>query len=194
MLYIFDMGGVVTTTAKIFSDVADQLGITKEQFKEYCGSDDGMDLFEAASKGFVNAREFWEEFSRRSGMNVNTDWFHFLFHPENIPGTRELVAALKSQGHRVVCGTNTMDSHYHNHLERGDYAIFDQTYASHFMGVMKPEPAFWEIIMKAEKVTPDQVVFFDDREENVRAAEALGIKSILFVSAEQAAREAGIDI
>ena len=192
MLYIFDMGGVVTTTAMIFGEVSKRLGITEDEFLKFCGTGTENDLLLGASNGVVDAREFWKEFSGRSGIKVTTDWLHYLFHPENIEGTRELIAALKKLGHRVVCGTNTIDSHYHNHLERGDYAVFDQTYTSCALGVSKPDVRFWKIIMDVEGVEPENVVFIDDREENVCAAASLGIKAVKFTTAREVASALGV--
>ena len=51
------------------------------------------------------------------------------------------------------------------------------------MGVSKPDPDFWRIILTAEGVDAKDAVFTDDRQENVDAAAALGIRSILFRSA-----------
>lgn len=199
MLYIFDMGGVVTTTANVFGECARRIGITEEDFISYARGTKGKgdsygDMIKGASDGDFSTKELWKIFEERSGIRVKTDWLHYLFHPEYIKGTRRLVALLKSQGNRVVCGTNTIDSHYHNHLERGDYTVFDQTYASCFMGVSKPDVEFWKIILSAENAKPEDTVFIDDREENVNAARSLGIKSYLFTDAFTLAKELDIKL
>ena len=40
MLYIFDMGGVVTSTAVVIPKICELLGLSKEKFFEYCGCSD----------------------------------------------------------------------------------------------------------------------------------------------------------
>ncbi len=195
MLIIFDMGGVVTTTAKVDKALGKVLGVTKEEFFKICGNpyeagkEEGVTLFSLCSDGKITSREFWRIFSEKSGIAVQTDWWHWLFHPKMNEKTKELVLKLRAQGTRVVCGTNTIDSHYFNHLERGDYAIFDQTYASIHMGVSKPNPLFWKIILEAEECKPEDAVFIDDRKDNCDAASALGIHAIQFESAEQVEKE-----
>lgn len=195
MLFIFDMGGVVTTTCNVYPRLASLLGITLEEFNSYCSGENARDLygnlFDLISDGKMTSRQFWDVFSERSGINVNTPWLHWLFHPAKMEGTAELVADLKKAGHRVVCGTNTSESHYLNHLERGDYAIFDQTYASNIMGISKPDPLFWKLILTAEDVDSDQAFFVDDKIENVEAARKLGIHAVQFESAQKLREEWG---
>lgn len=218
MLYIFDMGGVVTTTAALDEKLSAVLGITAQEFQKFCAGNsvagcagnsvancagnsvadsaernaEDRDLFKLCSDGIIGAKEFWSEFSRRSGIDVKTDWFHWLFHPERNEKTVALIKFLRSQGNRVVCGTNTIESHYLNHLERGDYAFFDQTYSSCLMGVSKPDTAFWSIILQAENTRAQDTVFIDDRPENCEAAASLGIRAIHFTTAENTAEALGI--
>ena len=185
MLFIFDMGGVVTTTAgdDIFEGISKRLGISKERFFELSGKGTPESLFKKMDKGIIGSKEYWAEISEKLGEKIKTDWFRLLFHPVLNEETVRLIKELKAKGHRVVCGTNTIDSHYDNHLSRGDYAFFDMTYASIHMGVRKPDPEFWRLIMEAEGFEAGQTFFTDDRRENVEAAASLGINSYLFDSA-----------
>ncbi len=204
MLFIFDMGGVVTTTAAITAKIASILGMSEEQFLRFCGCPNGdcmygktdvkpdydanrTDLLSMLSDGLIGAREFWSAFSQRAGVPVQTDWFHWVFHPVLNERTVSIVKALRKAGYRTVCGTNTMESHYLSHIERGDYAFFDQTYASNLMGVSKPDPRFWKIILTAEDALPKDCVFIDDKIQNCNAAAELGIKAVHFTGAEQLA-------
>ena len=202
MLYIFDMGGVVTSTAVVIPKICELLGLSKEKFFEYCGCSDltgefhprEMNLISMVSYGFIDSPKFWELFSLHSGISVNTDWWRWLFHPVLNNKTVSIVKKLKEQGNRVVCGTNTMSCHYSTHLERGDYAYFDQTYSSCAMGVSKPDPQFWKLILSAEETEPEASVFIDDRKENCEAASSLGIKAIQFTTAEELAEKLNISL
>lgn len=191
MLYIFDMGGVVTNDANPRPRICSLLGLSEAEYLKYCGRGGRKedDLLALAGDGLLDAKGFWKEFSARSGIEVKTDWLHWLFHPVVDEGTRSLILELRAGGNRVVCGTNTIESHYQNHIEHGDYALFDQTYASCLMGVSKPDPGFWRIILTAEGVEAKDAVFTDDRQENVDAASSLGIRSILFRSAAELRKE-----
>lgn len=188
MLYIFDMGGVVTNTAKVIEPICKILHLSEDAFMSYC-----TDLVGSYSDGAITTSQFWETFSKRSGKTVKTDWWHCLFHPVRNEKTYEIICQLKKAGNRVVCGTNTIDSHYRNHCERGDYTVFDQVYASCFMGVSKPNKEFWEVILTSENVDAKDAVFIDDREENCAAAAALGIRAIRYLTAEALAKEIALN-
>jgi len=191
MLYIFDMGGVVTNDANPRPRICSILGLSEADYLRYCGRGGKKedDLLALAGDGLLDAKDFWRIFSERSGIPVRTDWLHWIFHPVVNEGVRLLITRLRGMGNRVVCGTNTIESHYQNHIEHGDYALFDQTYASCKMGVSKPELDFWKIILTAEDVEAKDAVFIDDRQENVDAAASLGIRSVLFRSAMELEKE-----
>lgn len=190
MTYIFDMGGVVTTSELIERRLPSVLGITDERFVEICRN--GRDILRLCSDGIIDTNGFWREFSARSGIEVKTDWFRYFFHPRVNQGTVKIIRALKERGFRVICGTNTISSHYQTHIERGDYTVFDQVYSSCNMGVSKPDATFWKIILEAEDLSPRDAVFIDDRQDNCDAASALGIRSILFTDAKALAKGLGV--
>ena len=183
-LFIFDMGGVVTTNAsEARGRPAAALGVTQEEMDRATG-----DLFDLLTIGKISVKEFWKTVGDRLGKKIDTDYFHLFFHPVLNEGTKKIILALRKKGFRVVCGTNTIESHYLNHITRGDYAFFDQTYASQMMGVKKPDPQFWKMILDAEKCAPSDAFFTDDLEANVQAAAALGIHAFQFTSAKDLRR------
>lgn len=200
MLYIFDMGGVVTTTCKVEKQLEQVLGIDWKTFLSYCGINDeseidrpgSVNLMSLCSDGKITCAEFWRIFSERSGIAVKTDWWHWLFHPVLNVETVKIINELKARGHRVVCGTNTIDSHWRNHMERGDYSFFDQTYSSCFMGVSKPDVNFWKLILLAENTDAGEAVFIDDKKVNCDAAASLGIRAFVFESAEKLRTDLGL--
>lgn len=189
MLFIFDMGGVVTNTF-LPTQLYKKLNITGEDFFQLC-SQGGKDIWQLFQTGKINPQKFWTLFNERVAASkeekfrkvpvVENDLFRLYFHPSKNLETVELIQALKKK-HRVVCGTNTIDSHWENHMERGDYAFFNQTYASNKIGCAKPDPHFFELILEAEETAAEEAYFTDDKAENVAAAASLGIHAELFTS------------
>jgi HAD superfamily hydrolase (TIGR01509 family) len=173
-LYIFDMGEVVAFNTDVFPAVCDDLGMTAEQFYGLAGSSLGKLM-----DGAITADEFWARFSSKYGKQVTEELFAKYFKPRLDHDVAAIVSRLKNCA-RVVCGTNTFDPHYDYLAPRGYYDLFDAVYASNKMGVSKPHPGFYQHILSAEGVRPENAVFIDDAEANVRAAERLGIRSILF--------------
>lgn len=208
MLFIFDMGGVVTNTFNM-NQIYEKLNVSKEDFFNICHQK--KDIWHEFETGKINTNQFWDFFNKRVGLlqrsiidgffneieelkfsseekiqqikQFDYDLFRLFFHPETNEKTVELINLLK-KNNRVVCGTNTIQSHWENHMERGDYAHFHQTYASNKIGFAKPDKRFFEIILEAEGVTPDQAFFTDDKKENCDAAAAVGINTVHFTTAE----------
>ena len=56
----------------------------------------------------------------------------------------------------------------------------------------KPAPKVYRSCIGALAVSPSQILFLDDRPENVRAAETLGLHAIVYRTAEQAAIELSV--
>lgn len=189
MLFIFDMGGVVTTTFSMDS-MYKSLKMDSKEFMEICKT--GNNIFSEYTKGTIGCAQFWAQFNERikdrDVYPVKHDLFRLYFHPVLNKGTVEVIEKLKKK-HRVICGTNTIQSHWENHMERGDYAFFDQTYASNKIGEEKPDESFFKVILEAEGYKADEAFFVDDRLENVEAARRAGINSVHFESAEQLKKE-----
>ena len=175
MLYIFDMGGV------LLHGVFELLDVLKEQKLDADAGTLYYDkLMDDLSAGRINESAYWKGFNERHGSSVAGDRWGKSFRPELDEDMCAFVRELRSRGHRAVCGTNTFDTHYRVSVERGDYDCFDKVYASHRMGVAKPDPRFWASILEAEGCTPGNAVFVDDTPLNVKVAEKLGIRAILF--------------
>ena len=176
-LFIFDMGGVVSRNTNVSFPIAEHLGLTHERFTELA-----REGFLKLITGAISGKEFWESFSKKSGLKVHEDLLARCFQPYPDAEVVELVRRLRRNA-RVVVGTNTVESHYRIHLEQGDYAPFDAVYASHRIGLAKPDPAFYNYILQQEGRTAAEAVFVDDLPENVRAAAALGIRAFHFSGA-----------
>jgi putative hydrolase of the HAD superfamily len=187
-LFIFDMGGVLADRTTVIPAMAAAWGITAEDFFRGASSDPAVSHTSpynlgdigALMRGALSVEQFWNNFSRRTGITVEGDPWYDYFKPLINGGTLKIIGDLKAAGRKTVCGTNTLDSHYRSHIERGDYAPFDKVYASHLMGVIKPDPEFWRFILREEGADPSGAFFIDDNQENVEGAAKLGLAVHLF--------------
>lgn len=195
MLYIFDIGGVVTTTFD-YGMVFRRMGLSADRFYELCRIEDGKrDIWEELQCGWLTNDEFWKLFKENSGLSIEFDYFRMLFHPELIQETIDIIKELKKRDPscRIVAGTNTIQSHYEIHIERGDYAYFDSTYASNKIHLSKPGTDFFKVILEAEGVKPEDAFFTDDKAGNCLAAESLGIKTYCFDNGEGLRNKLGLN-
>ena len=95
------------------------------------------------------------------------------------PRLPEMLTALKSRRIRTACLSNTNARHWRIALDpAGPYsahlALIDHLFASHLIGAAKPDPAAYRHVEQVTGVAAPNILFFDDREENVTAAREAG--------------------
>jgi len=83
----------------------------------------------------------------------------------------------------IVCAVATNQDTYRAAymLEKMGFAqSFDALYASAHLGKAKPDRVFFELILQKYSVAPKEIIFWDDKEENVNAARRLGMHAEVY--------------
>jgi putative hydrolase of the HAD superfamily len=70
-------------------------------------------------------------------------------------------------------------------LIKNDVRLFDEIVISHQVGIAKPEPTIYEMLLKKLNVGADEAVFIDDIETHCEGARAVGMQAILYKEFEQ---------
>lgn len=174
-LIICDVGGVLCGNTDVAPAIATFLHLTVEEFYAVMGAGN----WQALQSGALSERAFWAQFSHDFGRTVPDDLWDVLFDPSFDEEVAALLRELRRR-FRVVAGTNTFASHYKTIERRGWYEAFNAIYASHTMGVAKPDSAFYWHILREEGREPSEAFFIDDAEENVAAARAIELESHLY--------------
>lgn len=100
------------------------------------------------------------------------------------------IKALKENGYQVLVLSNfshkaVVDcAHALDFLPYTDGGIL--SYKDHFI---KPQPEIYALLMERYQLVPEECVFMDDLEENIKGAANAGINTILFKSETQAKEE-----
>jgi putative hydrolase of the HAD superfamily len=68
-------------------------------------------------------------------------------------------------------------------------ANFDHCTWSYALNLAKPDPEIYRKTAEALKAAPEEILFIDDREENIVAATALGFQTMLYAGQETFERE-----
>lgn len=182
-LYIFDMGGVVSHNTNVAPRISAYLDFNGVDIYELARDD-----FKALTTGAIAVPEFIRRFAVKCGRKVEEDLLTRFFHPQLDSDVVATIHGMKKKA-RVVVGTNTIAPHYSVHLHNGDYEAFDAVYASHLIGLAKPDRAFYTHVLEHEGCSPVETVFVDDLPVNVEAARQLGIRSLVFTDAEKLKEE-----
>ncbi len=103
------------------------------------------------------------------------DWLQ-MCQPD-IPETAALLRALKARGVPVFALSNFGVSTFA--LAQRTYPVlreFDRLFVSGHLGLLKPDPAIYAHVEAQTGLAPGQMLFIDDREDNITAAGARGWK------------------
>lgn len=181
-LFIFDVGGVLCDGTSVANAIAEYLSLSREEFLTLARFAGLREL----QTGKISSVQFWLNFSKISGRRIDEDLWVKFFRPVLRQEVADLIKRLRAK-YRVVAGTNTIEPHYQIHIAQGHYSVFDRVYASHQIGLVKPDVEFFLYILENERVEPEETIFVDDTPENVAAAQRIGIRSVLFVNVQDLA-------
>ncbi len=62
------------------------------------------------------------------------------------------------------------------------FALFTDSVISSKVGFIKPYPSIYQHLLKSHNLTPESCLFVDDQSENIKGAEQLGIKGIVYTT------------
>jgi len=78
--------------------------------------------------------------------------------------------------------------------EWGIADCFDDLFISAELGLAKPDPKIYRLALDRLDLPPARAVFIDDFSENVKAAAALGLRAIQFLSSKQAMQAVNLQL
>ena len=108
---------------------------------------------------------------------------------ELLPYTMEWIKDLKERGYGIYILSNYARHTYEQTVDKMRFlALADGAVFSYEYKLMKPEPAMYRTLLDKYGLLAGECVFIDDR-PNVRGAEAVGIRGIVFSNYEQARAE-----
>ena len=187
----FDLGKVLLDFDK---------NVIVERFREKSGLSDhdiavAVDLYRVADleSGLTPAREFFQHVVTALNLNITYDEFIILWSDifTEIPEMIELSQKLKKK-YQTYIASNTDPIHFPflfmNYKWMSQFAGFALSYE---LKARKPEKEFFERALAKFQLQPSECAYMDDIEENVTAANAVGIHSILHKSPEQTIKELG---
>lgn len=140
-------------------------------------------------QGTLGIQQYWRGIEHELGEQWDDARIHRLWLADFRswlsldPGTLEVLLDLKAGGTRLALLSNAGRDFgsYFRHGTLGD--LFDRVFVSGELGTIKPDAAIFRHVLEELGVTPAQTVFIDNKEENVRGAEALGIAGHVFTTA-----------
>ena len=182
---IFDLGGVILNlnpqnTFDYFAKISNFSDQKLQQISEY-------PFFKHYEMGEMTSDDFRTElrkiFGKEIGSNViDAAWNAMLL---DIPLKRlELIIALRPKFKTFVL-SNTNDIHLIafdeivNKVTEGERieSYFDNVYYSCKVGMRKPDPKIFELVLSENKLNRSTTLFIDDTLEHIESAQKLGLQT-----------------
>lgn len=100
------------------------------------------------------------------------------------------IKELKEMGYKVYYLSNFSKKAERECAHTIDFIPYmDGGILSYQVKMVKPDPEIYKLLLKRYELVPEECVFMDDREDNCRAAQKLGIHGIQFTTKEKAIEE-----
>ena len=190
---VFDFGGVIAPAdLSVVVNRFKALGFTN--IEHYLNLVRQEGFFGDFETGLIDKEQFRERVSKEVGREVTMDecrnaYMGFFFGvPER---NLSLMRRLRSEGYRLSLLSNTnpfiiewaqskgFDGHGHSLDE-----YLDSFYLSYEMKVMKPDERIFRMMLEAENVAPEHVLYIDDGPKNVEAARQVGLNVVQATNGE----------
>ena len=117
----------------------------------------------------------------------DTDYMRLI--GDEMPGMHQLLTDLRKQGYHLYGLTNWGHKFWLVHEKYSIFQLLDGQVVSGEEHVVKPGSEIFNILLHRYNLRPEECAFTDDREENTKGAELVGIHGIVFQNAEQLRKE-----
>lgn len=184
---VFDFGGVMTKESNresVIQFLRESFNLSEEEFKSV-----NQEKRKAVQNGQSDV-EFWLNYAKKHHLNLPKDWVdNFNKVMKDAIGINPqmyaLVETLKSDDITVALLSNIDERLGKLIRGYGFYEPFDPCLLSYELGVEKPDPQIYRYLLEKIELPASDILFIDDRLENVEAAKSLGFDAILFSSYEE---------
>lgn len=189
---VFDCGGVLLRTGDLspYRRWEERLSLMEGDLERHLWTGD---LWRQAERGEITDGEFWRRAVEGLGLASDADASRMraeIWETWEIDSRVLALIDRARERYRVAMLTNATDAMEELLAER--YGVADRFEAivnSARVGTAKPDPAIYEELLQRLDLGAGEVVFIDDRAENVAAAASLGMHVAWFLSAAELERQ-----
>jgi epoxide hydrolase-like predicted phosphatase len=174
---IFDFGRVISAQkpASLFQRYEEELGLAPGMLNRTMF---GTQTWQEVLVGRKTLDDYWREIGPALGLHTpgEIDAFRrrYLGDEAVNPGVLDLIRTLRGR-YRLAILSNAPPRLSKWLAEWGILDLFDVVVCSGDEGLVKPDPAIFELVLARLGVAPEEAVFIDDTLTHVQAASALGL-------------------
>lgn len=180
---IFDMGMVLVDFRwkKLFAE----MGLSGERFDRLARATVLDPVWNEFDRGVWTEDEMCEAFIKNDpGMEKEIRQLMNETFPgilRKFPYTDEWIDSLKKKGYRLMILSNFSEKALRECAdELGYIEKVDDPVISCKIKMIKPDPEIFQYVLDNYGIVPENTVFIDDNEDNINAAKAFGLNTVLF--------------
>ena len=135
--------------------------------------------------GRMTLNELYEVLERVTGTPADLIWKKFY---EDLQVDTEIIEIIKKlkQNYKIFLFSNFHGELLRKLLEKQKIdSLFDEIIISSEYKVVKPDPEFFNILMRKAEVEKNEILFIDDKLKNIESAKKLGINTSHFQNSLQ---------
>jgi putative hydrolase of the HAD superfamily len=195
---IWDFGGVLTTSPfEAFSRYETERGLPADIIRRTNAANHLENAWAKFERAEVDIHAFDELFAKESralGAEVRGKDVVALLSGDLRPEMVEALKRIKAQ-HKTGCITNNLPADaIRGRGGRSLYVaevmvLFDHVIESAKIGLRKPDPRIYQLMVETLKVNPKNCVYLDDLGVNLKPARDMGMTTIKVLNAAQAITE-----
>jgi len=136
--------------------------------------------------GKIPSQEFWSYTSRELGISkelFRKIWVRELVKCKDKTNALKLAKVLKSKGYNIGLLSNTSNAESRVHTVKKLFPLFrPNLFLSFRIGHRKPSEKIFRFASRKMRLSPEEIVFIDNKKENVEGAARIGIIGLHFTS------------
>jgi HAD superfamily hydrolase (TIGR01509 family) len=180
----FDLGGVVLRICRTWAEGCAAAGVAMKgdpyELARRAGQADGH-LHNELQTGRITAQAYAERFSALTGGVYSADEvmrIHDAWVLGEYPGMADLIGDIHRAGLETAILSNTSHEHWITFDQYPAFIALRNRHGSHLLGLIKPDEAIYRAFEQATGFGGASILFFDDLEDNIDAAQAFGWNAV----------------
>jgi len=122
----------------------------------------------------------WNKKCKKFNLNISKaskEWFDFTVLNKDM---LEIARNLKSKGIMNFILTNNTKSRIKYLDKKYNLSKYFKIIGSFDLGVLKPDKRFYDVLIKKSKLKPEEILIFDDKEDNIQIVKNMGFKGEVY--------------
>ena len=189
---LFDVGGVLLTNGwdqRERAEVLERFGVDVPAFEARHSL-----IYNSWERGEIPLVTYLDATVFREPRGFSRDEFFAAMCAQSAPlkdGALGIAAELAASKNYLLGTLNNeaRETNEYRFQKFGLRALFEVAFSSCYLGLRKPDAAIYKRALDILGRPPERVLFIDDRAENVAAAQAVGMKAIVFQGQDELRRK-----